>query len=84
MTNSRTVVSIAEAKKSLSALIKRAAAGERIEIGAYGYAQVALVPAQVRETGVRCGSLAGRLIVPADFDAALPDAILNEFEGMGD
>jgi antitoxin (DNA-binding transcriptional repressor) of toxin-antitoxin stability system len=75
-----TVISIAEAKKTLSALIKRAAAGEWIEIGAYGQSQVVLGPSVVREGGVRFGTLAGRLIVPDDFDAPLPDDILDEFE----
>jgi antitoxin (DNA-binding transcriptional repressor) of toxin-antitoxin stability system len=75
------VISIAEAKKSLSALIKRAAAGERIEIGAYGQTQVALVPAVVREGGVKFGMLAGKLTIPDDFDAPLPDSILDEFDG---
>ncbi len=76
-----TVISIAEAKKSLSALIKRAAAGERIEIGAYGYPQVALVPAVVRERGITFGSLAGKLVIPPDFDAPLPPEVLADFEG---
>jgi antitoxin (DNA-binding transcriptional repressor) of toxin-antitoxin stability system len=75
------VISIAEAKKSLSALIKRAAAGERIEIGAYGQSQVALVPAVVREGGIKFGMLAGKLTIPDDFDAPLPDSILDEFDG---
>jgi antitoxin (DNA-binding transcriptional repressor) of toxin-antitoxin stability system len=77
-----TVISIAEAKKSLSALIKRAAAGERIEIGAYGQSQVALVPAALREGGVKFGVLARTLTIPDDFDASLPDAILDEFDGI--
>ena len=74
------VISIAEAKKSLSSLIKRAAAGERIEIGAYGQSQAVLGPSVVREGGVRFGTLAGQLTVPEDFDAPLPDNILYEFE----
>ena len=78
-----TVISIAEAKKSLSALIKRAAAGERIEIGAYGQPQVALVPAAVREGGLKLGLLAGKLTIPPDFDAPLPDSVLDEFDGGG-
>ncbi len=78
------VISIAAAKKSLSALIKRAANGERIEIGAYGRPQVALVASVERQHGVRFGTLAGRLIVPDDFDALLPDDLLDEFyRGIG-
>jgi len=76
-----TVISIAEAKKTFSALIKRAAAGGASEIGAYGYPQVALVPSVVRERGVRFGSLAGQLVVPPDFDAPLPAGVLADFDG---
>ena len=75
-----TVISIAEAKKTLSALIKRAVAGERIEIGAYGRPQVALVPVEVRASGLTLGLLAGVLTVPPQFDAPLPESILDEFE----
>jgi hypothetical protein len=56
------------------------AAGERIEIGAYGRSQVVLGPSTVREGGVRFGTLAGRLVVPDNFDAPLPDDSLDEFE----
>ncbi len=73
------VVSIAAAKKSLSALVKRAAQGERIEIGAYGRPQVALVAADDRRGGLRFGTLKG-LVVPEDFDAPLPEHILDEFD----
>lgn len=74
------VISIAEAKKTLSALVKRAASGERIEIGAYGQSQVVLGPSVIREGGVRFGTLAGRLHIPENFDAPLPDDVLDEFE----
>lgn len=77
------VISIAEAKRSLSALIRRAAAGERIEIGAYGRPQVALVPSVVRDTGVTLGLLAGKLTIPSGFDAPLPDSVLDEFDAGG-
>ena len=78
------VISIAAAKKSLSALIKRAANGERIEIGAYGRPQVALVASADRQNAVRFGTLAGRLTVPDNFDAPLPDDLLDEFyRGIG-
>ena len=37
-----------------------------------------------RQNGVRFGTLAGRLIVPDDFDALLPDDLLDEFyRGIG-
>jgi antitoxin (DNA-binding transcriptional repressor) of toxin-antitoxin stability system len=73
-------LSIADAKKSLSALIKRAAQGERIEIGAYGRSQVVMGPSSVRDGGVRFGTLAGRSIIPDDIDKPLAANILAEFE----
>ena len=76
-----TVISIAEATQPLSSLIKLAAEGERIEIGAYGRSPVSLVPSAVREGDVELGLLAGILTVPTDFDAPLPDANLDEFDG---
>ena len=76
------VISIAAAKKSLSALIKRAADGERIEIGAYGRSQVVMTAADDRRHDVRFGTLQSTLVVPDDFDAPLPESILDEF-GQG-
>ena len=73
------VISIAAAKKSFSALVKRAAEGERIEIGAYGRPQVAMVAAANHRDGLKFGTLKG-LVVPDDFDAPLPEHILDEFD----
>ncbi|MDR3517332.1 MAG: type II toxin-antitoxin system prevent-host-death family antitoxin [Azospirillaceae bacterium] len=74
------VVSMHQAKGSLSQLVKRAAAGETILIGAYGQAEAALVPpAAVRPVKI-IGILAGKLTVPEDFDAPLPADVLAGFE----
>ncbi|MDR1828362.1 MAG: type II toxin-antitoxin system Phd/YefM family antitoxin [Methylobacteriaceae bacterium] len=75
------IIPIHQAKSSLSKLVKRAKAGETIHIGSYGRAEVALVAVQDTQPKKRLGVLAGKLRVPEDFDAPLPDDILNAFEG---
>jgi len=80
-----TVVSMHQAKSTLSQLVKRAATGETILLGAYGKAEAKLVPAGEHELpGKRIGVLAGKLVVPDDFDAPLPEDILQGFEGKGE
>jgi antitoxin (DNA-binding transcriptional repressor) of toxin-antitoxin stability system len=71
-----------KAKSTLSQLVQRAAAGETILIGAYGKVDAKLVAATlptVRQK--RIGILAGKLTIPDDFDAPLPDEVLAAFEG---
>ena len=56
-----TVVSMHQAKSTLSQLVKRAATGETILLGAYGKAEAKLVPAGEHELpGKRIGVLAGK------------------------
>ena len=75
------VISMHQAKSTLSQLVKRAASGETILIGAYGKVEAKLVPASEHDQPQkRIGLLAGKLIVPDDFDAPLPESILQEFE----
>ena len=77
-----TVVSMHLAKSTLSQLVKRAAAGETILLGAYGKAEAKLVSADAMVIPKkRIGILAGKLHVPDDFDAPLPDEVLAAFEG---
>lgn len=77
------VVSMHQAKSSLSQLVKRAANGESIFIGGYGRVEAVLVSPTVLTSKPRkqIGLLAGKLIVPEDFDAPLPDEVLDSFEG---
>lgn len=78
-----TVVSINKAKIILSQLVKRAAAGETILIGSYDRARAKLVSANdsppIRKKII--GAMKGEFEVPDDFDAPLPDEVLNAFEG---
>ena len=75
-------VNIHAAKTHLSRLVDAAAAGEEILIARAGRPVARLVPLHDVVTAPRrqLGRLVGRLRVPGDFDAPLPDAVLAGFE----
>jgi len=76
------VISMHQAKSSLSQLVSRAQEGETVYIGAYGQVQAKIVPVEQKQAPKKqFGILAGKLIVPDDFDESLPDDVLAEFEG---
>jgi prevent-host-death family protein len=76
-----TVVNVHAAKTNFSRLVDQAAAGAEIIIAKAGQPVAKLVPlsAPKREKR-RLGLLAGRAIIPADFDAPLPDEVIDAFE----
>lgn len=65
----------------MSSLVKKAADGETIFIGGYGKAQAALVSIDKIKPQKRLGLLAGKFVVPDDFDAPLPQSVLEGFYG---
>jgi len=73
-------VPLGEAKNNLSKLVDDAAAGQIITIAKHGRAMARLVPVG-KPTGRRIGAMKGKLVVPDDFDAPLPDDLLDAFEG---
>ena len=77
------VIPMQQAKTHLSRLVKQAAAGEPVYIGGYGRVEAVLVSPTVLSSKPRkqIGLLAGKLDVPEDFDAPLPDDVLADFEG---
>ena len=77
-------VNIHAAKTRLSRLIDQAAAGEEIVIARAGKPVARLVPLTVAQEKPRrvLGGMTGRMRVAADFDAPLPDAVLDAFEGF--
>lgn len=76
------VISMHEAKSTLSKLVQRAAAGESIYIGAYGRAVVKLVPVDATEKPARVfGFLKGKITLPDDLEDPLPDEVIRLFEG---
>jgi prevent-host-death family protein len=76
-------VNIHVAKTHLSRLIDAAANGEEILIARAGKPVARLVSLQDAQARPRrrLGLLAGKLRVPADFNAPLPDDILDSFDG---
>ena len=73
-------VNIHAAKTHLSRLIDEVAEGEEVVIAKAGRPVARLVPIGKAPRRRTLGSLAGRLTVPRDFDAPLPDEILAAFE----
>jgi prevent-host-death family protein len=73
-----TRVGVHEAKTNLSELLRRAEAGEDVVI-CRGTIPVARLIAVVPDRSRRLGLDAGRFIVPDDFDAPLPDEVLDRF-----
>jgi prevent-host-death family protein len=72
-------VSVHEAKTHLSRLLRRVALGEEIVISRGGEPIARLVPATHRKSRT-LGLDRGRYEVPDDFDAPLPEDLLQEFE----
>jgi prevent-host-death family protein len=71
-------VNLHAAKTQLSRLVDEAAAGEEVVIAKAGKPMVRLVPVRPhRRTGF--GDLKGRIRIAADFDAPLPDDLLQAF-----
>ena len=73
-----TGIGVHEAKTHFSTLLRRVAAGEEIVILNGGEPVARLVPFAPRGTR-RLGVDQGEFVVPDDFDAPLPDAIVSNF-----
>ncbi len=73
-------VNIHAAKTHLSRLVDAAAAGEEIIIAKSGKPLARLCPLAARSGRRKLGGLEGRLRIPEDFDAPLPDEVLDLFE----
>ena len=76
----RKVLNLYEAKSRLSALVEEAAAGGEIVIAKAGVPKARLVPLKQRARR-KPGSWKGRIWIAPDFDAPLPDDILDGFLG---
>jgi len=72
---STAVIPLHQAKRSLSQLVRRAAEGETIFIGSNGRAEAVLSSAAHARPKKRLGLLEGKLIIPDDFDAPLPQEL---------
>ena len=74
-------VNIHHAKTHLSRLVEEVSEGEEIVIAKAGRPVARLVPLEEPAQKRRLGPLKGRFKVPAEFDAPLPDDVLDAFEG---
>lgn len=74
-------VNIYEAKTRLSQLVDKAASGEDVVVSRNGKPLARLTMLERPRQRIRFGLLKGKLKVPADFDAPLPDHVLAAFEG---
>ena len=78
-------VNIHEAKTHLSRLLQEVANGEQFVINKAGKPVAMLVPFQAASISRRQpGLLKGKVWIAEDFDAPLPDDLLNLFEGKDD
>lgn len=73
-------LNIHAAKTHLSRLVDEAAAGHETIIARNGKPVARLVPLAPGNPKRTPGLLAGKLQIPDDFDAPLPDDILDSFE----
>lgn len=73
-------VTVLEAKTHLSRLLRRVAAGEEIVISRRDQPIARLVPLESRPPFTP-GQFAGRIRTGEDFDAPLPDDMLDSFAG---
>jgi prevent-host-death family protein len=74
---SSAVKSLYEAKTHLSALVDRAATGEEIIIAKNGVSMAKLVPLEKGTAKRRPGGWKGQIWIADDFDAPLPDDLLD-------
>ena len=73
-------VNVHEAKTHLSRLLKRVAAGEEILISKAGKPMAKLTPLSKPKTNRVAGLDKGVIQIPDDFNAPLPDDVLELFE----
>ena len=72
-------MNIHDAKTHFSRLIERVLLGEEIVIAKAGRPVAKLVPLAPEAHGRQPGSAKGKLLVPLDFDAPLPDDVIAEW-----
>jgi prevent-host-death family protein len=75
-------VNIHEAKTHLSRLLDEVVAGDDVVIAKAGKPIARLIPFVSPSKKRKLGILAGKLNVPVDFDAPLPEEVLASFEGQ--
>lgn len=74
-------VNIHQAKTNLSKLVDAVMHGEEFIIAKAGKPAARLVPITLAKTIRKPGALKGKIKISADFDAPLPEELLDQFEG---
>jgi len=74
-------VNIYDAKTRLSQLIEKAAGGEDVVLSRNGKPVARITQLGAGSRGVKFGVLKGRIRIAQDFDAPLPEDIIEAFEG---
>jgi prevent-host-death family protein len=75
-----TIINIHEAKTHLSRIVDEVAAGAEVIIAKAGKPMARLMPIESAERPKKLGLLKGKVKVPDDFNAPLPDDVLADFE----
>ncbi len=73
-------VNVHEAKTHLSKLLARVRVGEEVIIAKAGKPSARLVPVEAKPEQRVAGSAAGKVVIMPDFDASLPEDMLEAFE----
>lgn len=76
------LINIHEAKTNLSRIAEDVAAGEEIIVAKAGKPKMKLVPIDKGKKKIKLGALKGKIKISADFDAPLPQTIINDFYGI--
>lgn len=74
-------VNIHQAKTHLSKLVEKVLDGQEIIISKAGKPVAKLVPFNQGASSRKLGLMKGKIRMSADFDAPLPESIIEEFEG---
>lgn len=72
-------INIHEAKTQMSKLVERAQGGEEFVIAKAGKPVARIMP--LEKVKRKLGLLDGKIKIPDDFNDALPDEVLAQFEG---
>jgi prevent-host-death family protein len=74
-------VNVHDAKTHFSRLLARVARGQEVVISRAGKPVARLVPHEAKPRPPVFGGDRGKFVVPDDFDAPLPDEVIDAFEG---
>ena len=77
------VINIHKAKTNLSRIAEEVAAGEEIIVAKAGKPKMKLVPIVHDKKKIKFGALKGKIKISDDFDAPLPEDIIDDFYGTG-